>query len=361
MIDPNARGACPWIRSLCLAILLVGFGAPAASDDPSQDKLLLGRTYPLEASVAFPVALFHWVDSLAGTSGGKTVPAYRREFFDHFGAPSERDAKLLVGFRDARTKHAYNSSVDRSSGIPVAPRSALLGIFCESGSLEAALRASQPPLVQSDAEALRAALDHFRPRYERIWRDGVIARSFLENARKDGARKPLARLLRNIAAFYDVDLSKALRPHIVLVPVPHGHGTHAEAIGRHLLIEVRPSEKLADEASVIVHENAHFLFYSMEEDRERRLAASMTGSGAAGIAAWDTLREALPTALGQGVADRTFRPGAWSKRLRWYHTDEVDGYAKALYPLVDRALATGRRFDEAFLRDALALYPGADD
>jgi hypothetical protein len=73
------------------------------------------------------------------------------------------------------------------------------------------------------------------------------------------------------------------------------------------------------------------------------------------------LNEALPTALGQGVADHAFRPNAWSTGAPWYHTPEVDRYAKSIYKLVNRAVATGAKFDEAFLREAVRLYPTAEE
>jgi hypothetical protein len=115
-------------------------------------------------------------------------------------------------------------------------------------------------------------------------------------------------------------------------------------------------DRLAHQASVIVHENSHFLFHNMNAKRRQRVerAAAATERSRA---AWKTLQEALPTALGQGVADRAFRPRSWSKRQIWYHTRDVDTYAKALYPLVREALETGEPFDEAFFKKAVAVYP----
>ena len=65
----------------------------------------------------------------------------------------------------------------------------------------------------------------------------------------------------------------------------------------------------------------------------------------------------MPTALGQGVADREFRPRSWSASSPWYHTEEIDAYAKKLYPLVRHSLENGGSFDEEFLEAALAKFP----
>ena len=70
----------------------------------------------------------------------------------------------------------------------------------------------------------------------------------------------------------------------------------------------------------------------------------------------DLLGEALPTALGQGLADRTFRPKQWSRKYTWYHIESVDRFAKAIFPVVEEALETGRPFDERFLRKVQEVY-----
>lgn len=338
-------------RTLSTSALAAVIALAALAGEPApEEKLLLGKTYPVEASVSFSAALFHWVDSLAGTSGGKTIPAYRREYLDRFGELGERDKEVLLAFRKAKATYA-----ERAQG------SALLGSFCAAGSVEEALRTARPELSSEEREAIRAALDHFLSRYREIWSDGDVATEFLARARKDPARRSLAQLLVRIAAFFDVDPKAAPSPRIVLVPVPHGYGTHAEAVGRDLLIEVRQGEGLADEASVIVHENSHFLFHRIEEPRRRRLEAAMGEAGTHGVSAWTVLLEALPTALGQGVADHQFRPGAWSIESPWYHIPEVDRYAKALYNLVNHSVASDLEFDEAFLREALRQYPTAEE
>ena len=123
-----------------------------------------------------------------------------------------------------------------------------------------------------------------------------------------------------------------------------------------MLIELRPYDRLQDVASVIVHENAHFLDNRQPRSRVRQLVQK-TIKDEQDAAAYRVLREALPTALGQGVADRLFRPKTWRRNQPWYHRDDVDRYAKRIYRDVNRAMQDrSRRLDENFLRRLLDRY-----
>jgi len=321
------------VRRVGLVLALAALSPTLAASRPNE-RQILARPFPMEAAPSFPGGLFHWVDSLAGTSGGKTVPAYRRDYVQRFGPIGDDDAVHLRAFAALRAQR---------------PTSYLLGVFCSARGIDDALTSVKAELPPGAWDDLAAALAHFRTKYEVIWNDGEIPRSFLERARRDPSRKRLEALLSKIVRFYRVDPLTAPPPRLALVPVPSGFGTHAEAIGRVLLIEIRREDALADEASVIVHETSHFLWGLVPPDRQRRLAEHASSLGPAAPRIFALLGEAVPTALGQGVADRMFDPRRWSIDGPWYHTPEVDGCAKKIYPLVQEALDSGGALDEAFL------------
>ena len=347
------RGA----RLLHVAAIVLALVAPIADRAAAGSGSILGDGYPLQIEASFPAGLFHWIDSLAGTSVGKTIPAHQREYDARFGPLDEIDSKHLQAFIAARQDHVrrWPTSSDADRGVPVV--SALLGIFCAASSLDDALRQAKTGLSRESFEGLQAALEHFRPRYEKIWKDG-IAQKFVKRARDDRERAELASLLGRIAKFYGVTPSRTNPPRLVVVPVPAGYGTHAEAIGRQLLIEVRHGENLGDQAAVVVHENSHYLFGLVPAGRRAELAAGMRAQGDRGQRVWDLLREALPTALGQGIADHQFRPERWSSEDSWYHLADVDALAKAIYPAVNHAVASGGSFDETFLGTLIARLDG---
>ncbi|HZN56183.1 MAG TPA: hypothetical protein VFB67_12770 [Candidatus Polarisedimenticolaceae bacterium] len=283
------------------------------------------------------------MDSLAGTSAGKTIPAHREDYLKRFGALSDADKTALEAFVAARAEH-----MRRSTG------SAMLGAFCNAATVAAALEGVRGELSGKSWEGLAGALDHFEPKYRKVWNDGAIPQAFLERARADARLPEIAALLEKIVKFYGVDPLAATPPRLALVPVPAGYGTHAEAIGGVLLLEIRDGEGLAEEASVIVHENAHFLWSLVPPERKTDLADFAAGMNGRAQREFPHLGEAIPTALGQGVADRLFRPSSWSPDDPWYHVPEIDLCAKRIFPIVRYALEAGQQMDRDFLVRTLA-------
>jgi hypothetical protein len=344
---------------LLLASVGVASATPAATGATQAGpvNLLFGESYPLEVDVSFPAALFHWLDSLAGLDGpgmtaGKTQAAHRQHFIRRLGPPGSLDQQNLQRFAEIRLRDVTKRVDDRI---------ALALVFLEAPDLEAALAEVEGLVGSEDARALAATMAYFAPRYAEIWQAGEVPRRFLDKVLRSSIRPRLAAFLSQVQAFYGVESIQAPRPRLILVPVDSGFGTHAQALGRNLLIEVRPQEGLAEELAPIVHENAHFLFYRIGTERRERLREVAESAGPHGADAWVMLLEALPTAIAQGVAWERMGPPGWSLERPWYHLDPVDEYAKRLYPLVRKALKDGGRFDEAFVERAVARYPGTGD
>jgi len=318
--------------------------------------LLLNDAYPIETLVSFHGSLLHWMDSLAGLNGagmtaGKTERAHRIEFNHILGPPTERDREVLLGFARARIRFATDHAAGDIDALTVA--------FFEADTQKQALAATAALLTDEELQDVRTAFDHFTARYREVWKDGTIPQRFLQRSARHKRRNALSRFLVKVADFYGVSPHQKPYPQVVLMPVVDGAGTHAQAIGRHLLLEIRHWEDVIDETAPLVHENAHLLFLRMDPRKVERFVEIAEESSDVGLEAWQVLREALPTALGQGLAYEKFLPERWSLDLPWYDREVVDHYAKRLYPLVKRAFERGGNFDESFLRRALAVYPSS--
>jgi hypothetical protein len=349
------------LRRVGLAALIAAtaFAAARAETAPRQPEgnepaLLLGREYPIEVSISFHAGLLHWLDSLtalggAGMTAGKTREAHRLQYVRTHGEPTPTELRVLERFRAARIAFARDAEPDRRNALTLA--------VLEATTMKDAIAATEGLLDEEHATAMAQAFEFFTPRYRTAWRDGEIPRRFLEKVRGAKQAGDVAAFLVRVARFYGADPEQEPLPRVTLVPVPRGFGTHAQAIGRHLLIEIRRGEGLADEVSPIVHENAHFLFDRMPP----RARVALTAVGEEEHArAWAALAEALPTAIAQGVAGERFGRG-WSREKPWYHFDEIDAYAKAIFPRIERALDGGEAFDAALLRELLGLFPAAED
>lgn len=338
---------CPWAP---------GVPAAAAADLPDVGsrqpaRSLLGGAYPIEPRISFHAALLHWLDSIAALNGpgmtaGKTVEAHRLEYQERIGALDGESIRALRRYADLRVRFA-----ERHGGSAAA----LTDAFFDSPTLEVALARAGELLDESSLAELRASLEHFTPGYRRIWRDGSAPRSFVRRVESAPERPAVRDFLVDLARFYGVDASAHPSPRLVLAPVRAGHGTHAQALGRNLLIEVRAGESLADQVGPLVHENAHWLYGNVAAERRERLRERAARFSPAGPEAFRLLQEALPTALAQGLAEERFR-ARWSPSTRWYHVAEVDRYAKQLFPVVKRALADGRTLDESLLRELVEAY-----
>lgn len=340
---------------LCLAAAGAQAGASPNGERGAEAEapLLLGNEFPVGVSISFHKALLHWLDSLVSLSGagytaGKTVAGHRHEYQGRFGLPSEADREMLKSYHAAR-----RSFVDRAG---TGSRDRLTLAFFEAPNLDDALLRAEGLLDAGTARDLATAMRHFEERYRRIWEDGRIPRGFLARSLSSPRRKELGRFLAGVARWFAVSSRPGVGPELVVVPVPAGYGTHAQAIGRFLLIEIRPEESLWEQAAPIIHENVHFLFYAIPPPRRVELERAALAAGPRGAEAWHLLREALPTAIAQGVAEQSFRGRHWSRKQPWYHTRPVDRYAKRIFPLVKRGLGGEAAFDATFVERLVQAY-----
>jgi hypothetical protein len=344
-----------------LGLLATSAGAagepdPAQRDGDAAPKNLLGEVYPIEVRISFQAALFHWLDSLTAVTGpgmtaGKTTEAHRLDYEKVAGEPSTEDLRMLQRFAETRRSIAARSRGGSENHLTRA-------IF-EEPTLTDALERVGPLVEAQEARELRTVFDYFTVHYERIWRNGKVVRGFVERALRDRDRQALGAFMGRVAGFYGTDLADSEVPRLILVPVRDGHGTHAQAVGPDLLIEIRPGDGLSDQVSAIVHENSHFLFYGMDSKRRNALRTLTAELGPGGADAWQVMLEALPTAIGQGVAGQAFRRTTWSLEKRWYGREDVDRFAKAIFPLVRDTLNNGGRLDRPFLEKAFAAYEKA--
>ena len=331
-------------------------GAPAA---PPAAKM---RVVPvrLTTEVTRVASLVHFVDSLADTSGGKSVPAYRALWSARIGAPTEADRQALEAFRAARRSATAAArcnepapgSVNAARGWPTR----FLYAMVDSRDLDSFLADIAPCLTPEESSGLAAALAQFEPGFDVFWREASWLPAFDRDFQEYLASGGLPLYLGEVARWFGVDPSEAPPPVISFVLLPAQGGTHAQELGRRLLVEIRPRDAPTDQVSVVAHEESHYLFYQMAPDRRAALEARALAAGPSGARVWRLLQEAIPTALGQGLAVARLKPEEFRPAMSWYHIPEIDALAHVIYPMVREGVGSGRTIDGDFIESCVRAY-----
>lgn len=336
---------------------------PGASHTPARTA---ARAVPvrLTTEVTRVASLVHFVDSLADTSGGKSIPIYRALWSARIGPPTEADRSSLDAFRAARRSATAGArcqepapgSVNAAHGWPTR----FLYAMVEARDVDGFLAGVRPCLTPDEARGLAVALTHFDTGFDVFWREAGWLRAFDRDFQEYLASGGLPLYLGEVARWFGVDPEGAPPPVIAFVLLPAQGGTHAQELGRRLLVEIRPRDTPIDQIAVVAHEETHYLFYQIPPDRLAALEARAEGAGPDGARVWRLLQEALPTALGQGLAVARLRPEDFRPETSWYHIPEIDAFAHLVYPLAREAIGSGRTIDGDFVEACVRTYEEAE-
>lgn len=362
--------------ALALAILVVAGGTGcvspgttssgrSASPEPLPERPRVdAEPIPFEIVVSPVARLVHWLDNLSGVGGGKTREVYLDVWTARYGVLDAADREQLKAWATARRSERGapmpSFAVDSELCYPVtplprSPRHVFSSKALVAPSLDALFDESAAVLSAENAARMRGALLHFRDRIDAEWGDDAFLQDFAKRLRAFLSSPEAVDLNRRFVHLMSVTDTR--EPSVLsLVAVPRGGaGTHAEAFGRHLLLEVRPGERPERQAQVVFHELVHDLWARMPPSRRAEWARGFLTRGAPGALAWALQHEALPTALGQGVAEATLAPRIWRRTKPWYDVRQVDVLAKRIYPLVDARIAAGARLDVDLARRTTEL------
>jgi hypothetical protein len=354
----NARASFTLLALACAVIS--GEGAAAAP-----------HTTPgglrLQTDVSYTANLVHWVNNLAGTSGGKTMPAYRAHWQQRFGDPSEPDLEALRTFATLRgTPGAPAERPDVGNDAGCLPVEAEIMSWHQRFMSEAMRASSVEGLAHAlyaeaptERSLLSASLTHFEPRFRAVWQDLGHVRAFEGRFHRFLEQGGLPAYLDTMAAFFGVDSRAAPPMRISFMGLPSNGPTHAEADGDDLLVEIRPGDSPEAQIQVVAHEASHFLMRRLSAARVDALAAEALSQGEAGALVWRLMWEGIPTALGQGLAEARLIPNRFNTDQRWYHLESVDRFAKLIYPGLAEAVEAGRPLDGALMAHMSRVVQGS--
>ncbi|MEL7025212.1 MAG: hypothetical protein AAGL69_15860 [Pseudomonadota bacterium] len=170
----------------------------------------------------------------------------------------------------------------------------------------------------------------------------------------------LPSIMNSVAGLFDTDVEKT--PDIVLIATDHPSlGSVATRAGHTLFVESPRHDTGRSRLPVVAHEWTHHLFERMSGAVSDSLLNAFEKSGSAcATPAYHLLEEVLATAVGDGiVAAQLFRDAddtAYLSTSESFYADaDIDAMAKAVVPLLQHQLGSGRPLDTDFAAQYLEL------
>lgn len=310
-----------------------------------------------EISVSYVANLVHWIDNLAGSSRGKTIRTYRRYWQARHGAHTPEEMDQLRRWEAIRAKpqnlpqpepRIENGCLPQVGDSPGWRQVFLLRSY-EASSIGDFVDSLSGHLDDAERSDLRSILEAFEPRFATIWQSMSHMKEFEGEFRRYIDSSALRPFLGEVARFLGVRPGDFPPGRLQLMALPEESVTFASAIGRHLMMEIRPGDGPEEQVQVIAHETAHYLWQMMTPERIDALATQIHSASGNGPVIWTMMREGIPTAIGQGLADARLVPRRFGLQYPWYHIASIDRFAKESYPLLGEALTKRQTIDQGLL------------
>lgn len=212
-------------------------------------------------------------------------------------------------------------------------------------------------LPNSDLQKLISIMQQAEIYYDRIiWKDQQAKlagqRLILENY-----APKCSEAFTKINHFYNSCWITEMPFQVALYPVPGASGSSsATPHANSLCIGVLTDETdHVGRIGVILHEMCHVLYDEQPAAFEQQIDKWFeTNQSPYKSFAYNFLDEGLATALGNGWASN-FLSGEPDPNA-WYDNEYINGFGKALYPLVSEYIAANRQMDQEFVNKAIDLF-----
>jgi hypothetical protein len=164
-------------------------------------------------------------------------------------------------------------------------------------------------------------------------------------------------MFRAFRQFYNSTWPDAIAFDVSIFPIPAISGnTSATPHANSLCVAVLTGNKdLAGTMGVTLHEICHVLYDEQSAPFQHKLDAMFkTSKSPFAAIAYSFFDESMATALGNGYAYKYF--AGKMDTTSWYNNPYIDGFAHAIYPLVEEYLGKNRTIDSSFVEQAIGLF-----
>lgn len=314
----------------------------------------------LHYSSSVTATAFWLLQALSGDPNTQSA-AWRKSLQDR-GLLREGDEAFVQRYAKLRQSylgHYLRRPTRPNPWLPVPPPAGhrlevrMAAMFLGARTLDDVLSRAEVLMPDEDVRELAAVLHRLQPVIEQVHRDGGDLAGMTKTFASDPAHSKLMTLLEGTARLLGVPDGAVGKVRVNLVPAPPKSAfpegkeiLHGRRLGNDVVIEVRPDDVPKRRLDVVGHELVHYLQDRAGLADDPVLLDALFAAGPEAGLAWEALNEGLATALGQGVLQGELDPAllqtSLGKPASWYVDDDLDAFAKALYPLVKAALADGR-------------------
>ena len=213
-------------------------------------------------------------------------------------------------------------------------------------------------LPVADHTELFDVLAEAEPYYQRLV--AIPQRANIERTERflDAYEGRVAQLFGRISDFYGTPWPASIPFTVALCPIPLSHGVTSAVPKVSTLVCSYLAENDDDYKAtlgVAVHEMCHSIYdeqpTALQRDIDDWFTLSLDPSASYAYAYFN---EAVATAVGNGWAYEQLN--ARADEDAWYADPFIDGYARALYPLVKAYLTEGQTMDRAFVTSAIEAF-----
>ena len=172
-----------------------------------------------------------------------------------------------------------------------------------------------------------------------------------------GMSPKLNDLFEKFKLFYGSSWDKSIPFNLAIYPIIGRSGQttatpHANCLEMGVLTH---EEDVFDLLSIGMHEMSHVLFEEQPLLLQQQLDSAFTDTVSSFTKfAYHYIDEALATALGNGYAYKELAGEIDS--AEWYSDAYINGYAKAIFPLVEEYVNSKKQMDKAFILKAIELF-----
>ena len=161
----------------------------------------------------------------------------------------------------------------------------------------------------------------------------------------------------SLISFYNSSLSNETSFIVTLYPIPGKKGiTTAQPHGNVLAVGIlTDAVNSNDRMPVVIHEMAHVVYNEQVTEFQHELENFfLSHASVYNKVAYSYFDEALATACGNGWAYKKLN--GQLDTTNWYNNNYIDGFAQAIYPIVENYIAEGKQLDTSFINASILQF-----